>query len=155
MKTLMFPTECQHQRVHCSYSSAEHFHTSIFSEPPSLLLSPLLHHLTGKARAWDDKASGLRAWAFQRGPGGIVDYPLSSRKRGKTLCWPAAVLRNVMLTISRGIKDNQAAGVRMTGPRRHLRRKMMRQTEKVDTKGKQDQSQILWDYVSNKMLKKF
>lgn len=53
---------------------------------------------------------GIEGLGFPRGPSGIVDNPLSSRRRGKTLGWRAAVLRNVMQTISRGIKDDQAAG---------------------------------------------
>lgn len=53
---------------------------------------------------------GIEGLGFPRGPSGILDNPLSSRRRGKTLNWRAAVLRNVMQTISRGIKDNQAAG---------------------------------------------
>lgn len=52
---------------------------------------------------------GIEGLGFPRGPCGIADNPLSSRRRGKTLDWPAAVLRNMMQTISRGIKDNQAA----------------------------------------------
>lgn len=87
-------------------SSAEHLHTSLFSAPPSRPSSPLLHHLAGTARAWDDEASGLKTWAFQRGPGGIKDNPLCSRRRRKTLGWRVAALRNVMPT--RGIRDDQA-----------------------------------------------
>lgn len=47
---------------------------------------------------------------FPRGPGSNVDNPLYSQRRGKALSWQGAVLRNVMQTISRGIKDDQAVG---------------------------------------------
>lgn len=93
-------------------SSAEHLHTSLFSAPPSRPSSPPLHHLTGTARAWDDEASGLKTWAFQRGPGGIKDNPLCSRGRRKTLGWRVAALRNVMPT--RGMRDDQAP-LRLSG----------------------------------------
>ena len=57
-----------------------------------------------------ERRDGIEDLGFPRGPSGIVDNPLPSRRRGKTLGWQAVTLRNVMQTISRGINGEQAAG---------------------------------------------
>lgn len=77
---------------------------------------PSLHHMAvAAARAWDERAQRWRIEGLDLPTGdparGIVeDNPLSSRRGGKTLDWQAAGLRNVMQTISRGIRDDQRAG---------------------------------------------
>lgn len=49
---------------------------------------------------------GIEELSFLRGTSGIVDNPISSYRRGKTLSWQLAMLCNVAQTISRGMKDD-------------------------------------------------
>lgn len=81
--------------------------------------SPLLHHLAGIARAWDDKASGLRSWTIQGDPAASRIILYLAGGEGKTLDWRVAVLRNMMLTISPGINGSRADGVLMTERRKN------------------------------------
>lgn len=102
----------KHQRQPCSYSSAEHLHTSILGLHPILLSTITSSHQDGQSLGW--WSIGTEEVGFPREPGSIEDNPLSSWRRGKTLSWRVAVLCNGMPTIRLGIKGNRAAGASMT-----------------------------------------
>lgn len=80
--------------------------------------SPLLHHLAGIFRAWDDEASGPRSRTIQGDPAASRIILNLAGGEGKTLDRRIAVLRNMMLTISPGTDGGRADGVFVTERRK-------------------------------------